>query len=43
MVQEWHDSRLEEELNALMMAMEMKLMEKKLTKYDVEQLDELPF
>ena len=28
LVQEWHVSRPEEELNALMMAMEMKLMEK---------------
>ncbi len=42
MVKEWHDDRPEEELNALMVAIEMKAMEKKLEKYNVEQLGELP-
>ena len=42
LVQEWHDSRPEEELSAITVAMEMKAMEKKLTKYNVEQLDKLP-
>jgi hypothetical protein len=30
LVKEWHDNRREEELNALMVGMEMKAMEKKL-------------
>ncbi len=42
MVKEWHDKRSEEELNALMVAMEIKAMEKKLAKYNVEQLREIP-
>jgi hypothetical protein len=42
LVKEWHDDRPEEELNALMVAIEMKAMEKKLEKYNVEQLGELP-
>ncbi len=42
LVKEWHYNRLEEELNALTVAMEMKAMEKKLEKYNVEQLSELP-
>jgi hypothetical protein len=41
LVKEWHDNRPEEELNALTVAMEMKAMEKKLEKYNVEQLGEL--
>ncbi len=42
MVKEWHDKRAEEDLNALTVLMGMKAMEKKLMKYDVEQLGELP-
>ncbi len=42
LVNEWHDKRAEEDLNALTVAMEMKAMEKKLTKYNVEQLREMP-
>ncbi len=42
LVKEWHDIRPEEELNALTVVMEMKAMEKKLEKYNVEQLGELP-
>ncbi len=42
MVKEWHDKRAEEDLSALMVAMEMKAMEKKLTKYNVEQLGDIP-
>ncbi len=42
LIKEWHDNRPEEELNALMVAMEIKAMEKKLEKYNVEQLGELP-
>ncbi len=42
LVKEWHDKRSEEELNALMVAMEIKAMEKKLAKYNMEQLGEIP-
>jgi hypothetical protein len=42
LVKEWHDNRPEEELNALTVAMEMKAMEKKLEKCNVEQLGKLP-
>jgi hypothetical protein len=42
LVKEWHEKRLEEELNALTVAMEIKAMEKKLAKYNVEQLGEIP-
>ncbi len=35
MVKEWYDKRAEEDLSALTVAMEMKAMEKKLTKYNV--------
>jgi hypothetical protein len=42
LVKEWHDKRAEEDLSALKVAMEMKAMEKKLTKYNVEQLGEIP-
>ncbi len=42
LVKEWHDNRPEEELNALTVVMEMKAMEKKLNKYNVEQLGKLP-
>ncbi len=42
LVKEWHDKRLEEELNTLTVVMEIKAMEKKLAKYNVEQLREIP-
>ena len=42
LVKEWHDRREEEDLNALTVAMETKAMEKKIMKYNVEQLGELP-
>jgi hypothetical protein len=43
LVREWHHAqRVEEDLSALTVAMEMKAMEKKLTKYNVEQLGEIP-
>ena len=42
MVKEWHDKRTEAELNQGTVKMEMKAMEKKLSKYNVEQLGELP-
>jgi hypothetical protein len=42
LVKEWHDNRLEEELNTLTVAMEMKAMEKKVEKYNVGQLGKLP-
>jgi hypothetical protein len=42
LVKEWHDTRTEAELNHGMVEMEMKAMEKKLSKYNVEQLGELP-
>ncbi len=42
LVKEWHDKRAEEDLNALTVSMEMKAMEKKLMKYNVEQLGEMP-
>ncbi len=42
LVREWHDQRAEEDLSALMVVMEMKAMEKKLTTYNVEQLGDTP-
>ncbi len=42
LVNKWHDNRAEEELNALTVAMETKAMERKIMKYNVEQLGELP-
>jgi hypothetical protein len=42
LVTEWHDRRTEEELNHISVEMEMKAMEKKLTKYNVEQLGGMP-
>ncbi len=42
LVNEWHDKRSEEELNALTVAMEINAMEKKLAKYNVKQLGEIP-
>ncbi len=42
MVKEWHDNRTEAELNHKTVEMELKAMEKKLTKYNVERLGDLP-
>ena len=42
LVKEWHDNRMEAELNHKTVEMEMNAMEKKLTKYNVERLGELP-
>ncbi len=42
LVREWHDQRAEEDLSALTVVMEMKAMEKNLSKYNVEQLGEIP-
>ena len=42
LVKEWHDTRTEDELNQQTVEMEMSAMEKKLRKYNVERLGELP-
>lgn len=42
LVKEWHNRRTEAELNQVSVEMEMKAMEKKLTKYNVERLGEMP-
>jgi hypothetical protein len=42
LVKDWHDRRSEKELNQESVEMEMKAMEKKLTKYNVEQLGDIP-
>ncbi len=42
LVKEWHDKRTEAELNHGTVEMEMKAMEKKLSKYNMERLGELP-
>jgi hypothetical protein len=42
LVMEWHNRRTEEELNHISVEMEMKAMEKKLTKYNVERLGGMP-
>ena len=42
LVKEWHDTRTEDELNQQTVEMEMTAMEKKLRKYNVERLGELP-
>jgi hypothetical protein len=42
LVKEWHNKRAEEDRSALMVVMEMKVMEDKLVKYNVEQLREMP-
>jgi hypothetical protein len=42
LVKEWHDNRTEAELNHKTVEMEMKAMKKKLSKYNVERLGELP-
>jgi len=42
LVKEWHDTRSEAELNNATVEMEMKAMAKKLQRYNVERLGELP-
>ncbi len=42
LVREWHDNKTKEELNHVTIETEMKAMEKKLTKYNVEQLGDIP-
>ncbi len=42
LVKDWHDKRLEGDLRLETIEMETKLMEKKLRKYNVEQLGEMP-
>ncbi len=42
LVKECHDKRAEEDRNALTVLMELKAMEKKLMKYNVEQLRKMP-
>jgi hypothetical protein len=42
LVRDWHDRRTEEELNHVTVEMEMKAMEKKLAKYNVAQLGDIP-
>jgi hypothetical protein len=42
LVKEWHDRRTEEELHHISVEMEMKALEKKLTKYNVERLGGMP-
>jgi hypothetical protein len=42
LVKEWHNTRMESELNEAMVRMEMKAMESKIRKYNVPQLGEIP-
>jgi hypothetical protein len=42
LVKDWHNRRSEEELNHVSIKMEMKAMEKKLIKYNVERLGNIP-
>ena len=42
LVKEWHDNRTEAELNHKTVEMELKAIERKLTKYNVERLGDLP-
>ncbi len=42
LVKDWHNRRSEEELNHVSVEMEMKAMEKKIIKYNVEQLKNFP-
>jgi hypothetical protein len=42
LVREWHNNRMEEELNHVTIETDMKAMEKKLTKYNVKQLKDIP-
>ncbi len=42
LVKDWHNRRSEKELNHVSVEMEMKTMEKKLPKYNVERLGNIP-
>jgi len=42
LVKEWHDTRMKAELNNVTVEMEMTAMAKKLQRYNVERLGELP-
>ncbi len=42
LVRDWHDKRPEKELNQESVKIEMRAMEKKLTKYNLEQLGDIP-
>jgi hypothetical protein len=42
LVKDWHNKRSEKELNQESVEMEMRAMEKKLTKYNVERLGDMP-
>ena len=42
LVRDWHNRRTGEELNHVMIEMEMKAMEKKLAKYNLAQLGDIP-
>jgi hypothetical protein len=42
LVQDWHNKRSEKQLNQESVKMEMRAMEKKMTKYKVEQLGDIP-
>jgi hypothetical protein len=42
LVKDWHNRRSEEELNHVSVKMEMKAMEKKIIKYNVEELENIP-
>jgi hypothetical protein len=41
LVKEWHNTRTEDKLNATMVQIELKVLEKKLRKYDVPQLGDI--
>jgi hypothetical protein len=43
LVKDWYDRRSAKELNHVSIKMEMKAMEKKMIKYNVEQLGNIPF
>ncbi len=42
LIKEWYDRRMEGDLNKAVINWEMRAMEAKLAKYNVEQLDEMP-
>jgi hypothetical protein len=42
LVKDWHDQRTEKELNQAAVELEMKLIEKMIKQYNVEQLGDLP-
>jgi len=42
LVNEWHDQRIEGDLNKAVVDREMKTMEAKLEKYNVDQMGEIP-